>query len=204
MPNTELFTDTQIQEILRRELEMFPQAGLIDLYKLLYQAYQGPNHIAVSEQRFADFLKEELAAVSSRKGPALQDIGAGKGFYRIYLSAFIDSGVELSDELIHRFTRMVFESKQQDCIDPKSWKELWPRLELIVEACDRDMFGRGRVSPEHRAGELALIQNLIRIGGIPHHTSLYLENYNPHYRLVHVSKLDELMELLRLDFFKQI
>lgn len=204
MPNPDFFTEAQIKQILGRELELFPQAGLIDLYKLLYQAYQGPNHIAVSEQGFASFLREELSTTTSKPGPLVQDIGAGKAFYRIYLAAFSHEGLEITDDLILRFTRLVFGSKQPDSLDLNTWKDLWLWLEPIVESYDKDVFGRGRVSPEHRAGELALIQNLIRIGGIPHHTSLYLENYDPHYRLIHVSRLEEAMDLLRLDIFKQI
>lgn len=204
MPSPDYFSEAQIRQIVDHELKICPRAGLIDIYKLLYQAYQGPNHIAISESRFAAYLKEELCGVKAKEGHFVQDIGAGNGFFRIHLPAFLSGGLALTDDLLLKFTKLVFASKQGETIDQPSWSNLWNWLEPIVEFCTAGSQEKLPQAPEHRAGELELIHDLIRIGGIPHHTALYVETYEPHYRLIHVSRLEEAMELLNLNFFEHI
>ncbi|MDZ4181518.1 MAG: hypothetical protein U1B83_01480 [Candidatus Cloacimonadaceae bacterium] len=179
-PEIKLFDADQIRRIIRLETETHPGFELIDLFKLLYQAYLGPHHMIPDRTAIIRNIEMEIAASKQPYLPALQDIGAGEGFYRVSLSS-----LELfkDEHPVEILADLILDSRFD--VDPPSgfFRGVWSDLLPIIGA-----------SVELDPDALRSIDSLLRDERLPSHSVRYKNAHHPSYRLVHHSVLSYYLE----------
>lgn len=190
------FSREELREIIAEELDLCPKARLQDIYKLLNQATYGPTHIDPDPVKIAKNLRRELNSVTDHTGNFWQDIGCGRGFYRINLVALISMPkipfsrfTSFSDYMSERFrkvtrkqiqtlTQSMLNSRCSSGIDPENWHRVWKEaLPLVLEF----------IKPT--ATELDELAACLRNNELPSHSDTYRELYSPHYRVIHHTQL---------------
>ncbi|MBW6514268.1 MAG: hypothetical protein K0B87_05875 [Candidatus Syntrophosphaera sp.] len=198
------FSPEELRQILEEELGLHPQARLVDLYKLLNQSHYGPTHIDPDPDKIARNLRRELNSITEHAGNFWQDIGCGRGFYRINLVALISMPkipfsrfTSFSDYMSERFrkvgrkqidilTQSLLNSRCAAGIDPENWHRIWKdALPLVLEF----------IKPT--ATEQAELDQYIHNDQIPSHSKKYRELYSPHYRVIHHTQLSNFPNLAR-------
>lgn len=174
------FEPDQIREIVRTETYLHPSFDLGDLFKLLYQAQLGPHHMIPDRAAIIHDIRQEIASTDQVYMPALQDIGAGIGFYRVSLSHLDlfkdDSPVELLADLI---LSSRFDTDPPDGFFADAWSEY---RRILCEFIDP------------HPDELIRIDSMLEGDRIPSHSDQYRSAHHPHYRLVHHSVLSEYID----------
>jgi len=181
-----------LKAIMDLESALHPQGDLTDLYKLLCQAYYGPSHMGKDLSVIQAGLDQELTKSRRLYQPLLQDIGNRKGFYRISLDLipFLPEEGEApipvsslpkklvkrvpTDRQIARVANMILSSCLEMEIDVRSWKSTWRRLWPRIEA---------RYKPSQDL--VKIVTDHVLEASIPHHSSLFRSEYQPHYRILH-------------------
>ncbi len=190
------FSREELRGIIAEELDLCPKARLRDIYKLLNQAYYGPTHIDPDPVKIAKNLRRELNSVTNHTGNFWQDIGCGRGFYRINLVALISLPkipfsrfTSFSDYMSERFrkvtrkqidtlTQSMLNSRLSSGIDPQNWHRVWKgALPLVLQF----------IKPA--AAELEELDEYLRNNELPSHSDIYRELYSPHYRVIHHTQL---------------
>ncbi|HPS37819.1 MAG TPA: hypothetical protein PL124_00240 [Candidatus Cloacimonadota bacterium] len=179
------FTKEQLSRILDMELCSYPLAQLDDLYKLIYQAITGPSHMPHSHSLIKKALFAELNAARMLPVPFSYDIGTGIGYQRISLCWLSDLDGRKQEEAIDEFVRIINGSRLSEPYSSKDielvWSQVIPLIKTRLPLTESDT---KRISD-------MIIQELI-----PSHSDIYKSVYQPHYRLVHQSLLDETYDLI--------
>lgn len=189
------FSPDELREILRTELELCPEARMTDLYKLLYQAYYGPTHMDPDPLKIARNLRQELRSITFHTGQPYQDIGCGRGFFRINLIALIEnkpipfnqfsSFSDYEHKLfcavpatkLKTLTDAILASRIEAVLDQAKWRQSWQQaLPVVLEF----------ITPLPE--ESAFVESLLASGDLPSHSNIYKELYAPHYRIIHFSQ----------------
>lgn len=191
-----MYTEKVVLDILDTELSLFPEADIIDVYKLFYQAHYGPNHIAVDEQLFNKYLLQELTQIIDNGKLLYQDIGAGKGYYRVYLSIFSKIPVLDLEKYTRLFSSIVFASRKPEQIYHAQWIEKWKVIyNLIVDSAAVKSRYTNLLKGTQAGSELGLNPYS---QALPHHSARYTALYKPHYRLVSAQQMDTVVSLFNL------
>ncbi len=173
MNNTLLKPDyLSIERIIIDELSLHPSCKLVDIYKLLFQAFYGPSHAISDIISVSLGISTEYAAMSKQYKPLIQDIGMGNGYCRISLS-ILD---KLNPASLLRYCEQMAELMQQSCItEPAtgSMKTLWLNYKKTI----LDIFP---ASHEEWLEVCGLAEN----NTIPSHSIVFKEAYDPHYRVI--------------------
>ncbi|MGC9362704.1 MAG: hypothetical protein ACP5F3_07240 [Candidatus Syntrophosphaera sp.] len=190
------FNREELRGIIAEELDLCPKARLRDIYKLLNQATYGPTHIDPDPVKIAKNLRRELNSITDHTGNFWQDIGCGRGFYRINLFALISMPkipfskfTSFSDYMSERFrkvtrkqidtlTQSMLNSRLSSGIDPENWQRVWKEaLPLVLQF----------IKPT--PAELNDLAVCLRNNELPSHSDIYKELYSPHYRVIHHTHL---------------
>jgi len=195
---------SDLNAIMDLEARLHPQGNLIDAYKLLCQSYYGPSHMGKDLAVIQISLEQELSKTRKLYQPLLQDIGNRKGFYRISLDlialfpALGEDPIPVSslpkklvkqvpnEDQVARVAQMILDSCLEMEIDVRSWKATWRRLWPRIEA---------RYKPS--ADLVKEVQAHVLEASIPHHSSLFRNGYQPHYRILHHKVLKQAFDIDR-------
>lgn len=168
-------TTTPVEFLVQRHLERCPAATLQDLYKLLYQATLGPDHLLTGSKRDSaqHFLKQEWAqADADPRGTVLEPIGLQEPFYRVHLRPYKALGLP-----IEPFWDAFLDSASQSWGTVAQLRNHW---QVLSAAIQEELFP---FSPAEAQGWL---QTLDRHGfPVLGHTDLYRGVYRPAYRVLH-------------------
>lgn len=185
------FSPDELRRLIGAELQFCPQARLIDLYKLLHQAHWGPTHAPDDPALLALALRQELDSLAERRSPAWQDIGCGRGFVRVNLSALLKPPPQplhrrssfpdhssgsfrgVAPSRIQSLVEAILASRFPRGIDWRDWAETWSRaLPLALDL----------VQPG--PGELETVEASLRERRMPSHSGDYRAGCRPHYRVL--------------------
>lgn len=188
------YDEYDLTHIIETELFLYPEARLVDLFKLLNQAYFGPSHIEPDRDKIKASLKSEIMGLKRISTYPFQDIGNGNTFVRVSLSYLIGAvNVDLSDliinfskgwllekhkqdrlteELLENAAEAILQSRFSKPISPITWKHVWSNALPVV-----------LYHYEPRRGELEEIDRLLRENQMPSHSEPYHKAYDPHYRV---------------------
>lgn len=175
------FSPGDLHRIIQAELAEHPQARYADLYKLLHQVCYGPTHILPDREAIAAGIRQELASLPTQNRAPFQDIGCGRAFARLNLTALAsqetrDARAGKEHPQILLLTQCVLASRLEGSYTLEDWRQTWEKARpLVLEY----------ISPT--PSELALIQACLTTGDMPSHTAVYRELYQPHYRVIHHS-----------------
>lgn len=157
--------------------QFFPSSTLQDVYKTCYQDFFGTEHLLGDTAAARRYLHEEI---ENCKGQDLSGMSMyeATGFRRNYLRVSLAAvllGEMSEEELWEMFVSKPSEGSRQPSDAGHSWAEEWQAIEAIAlkenpKWADETLQAQLREAAEQQAAV--------------HHSQLFRENYNPHYRIV--------------------
>lgn len=155
-------------EIVGEHLSRYPEMGIQDLYKLIYQGVMGSGHAVSSVESAGSWLAEEAASAGGpMPGETLvEEISPGGLVVRINLRPFIACGGSI-EGLLRAFIRTGREFTGSIETLENRWEAATTLQERFPGECMREFMevNRGKGHPA------------------VHHSSSYRENYHPSYRV---------------------
>lgn len=166
-------SENRIKEAVCRQLEAYPQSSLRDLYKNFFQDRFGPGHIVSDTASAGKYLREELAAEKDFRGPYYEQTGYSGDFYRVNLS-LVKEGIIPYQVFFDAFIHSVKDIKP---VAVKEWAEDWRLIESVISQMGMDL-------PDYKKDKVAIRQLLEQGKYAMHHSRTFVENYDPHYRII--------------------
>lgn len=169
-------TKNEIKELLMKHHQKYPLMSLDDDYKLMHQVIFGPKHFMLNphKEKVLNYLEHELNEMDLDDHHQVFE-PIGNGFYRVYLNC-LSLNVITKDELIDAFYRsMHLDLGEQD----KLIKDMDDALAIVKEMTQDKNF-TGKMAELKTKGYPAV-----------HHSETYRNHYQPHYRVIHESCLNE-------------
>lgn len=184
------FGMADIQKLINQELDIHPGSDCFDLYKLLFQAFYGPTHMIAATSDIIIWIDKEHSGMKKPYLPLVQDIGLGRGFVRMSLS-FLDNDRQIvSTDIDLRcispadLAEAITLSKLPEGIDANEWFSVWQTIQAVVFQS---------IKPE--IGQIEALNQMALAADTPHHSQMFRDKYEPHYRIVHHSILTQLVKL---------
>jgi len=159
-------------------LKIYPESRLEDIYKGFFQDEFGPGHLLSDPDGSKKYLLSELSDLRSRKKYDAEPCGIGQNFYRINLDLILDGFISV-DDYFSAFAESAA-SFRLPSID--GWIDKWRITEMKIRPLE----------PRITAYQESLAWLDARLGqgkAIAHHSNIFVENYDPHYRIFHRSVL---------------
>ena len=169
------------REAVARQLELYPQSRVQDIYKSFCQDNLGPGHLIPNREAARAYLTSELEEYRKDLDSALYEkpalryvpVGDAGNYVRVDLSVVLDSLVD-AETLLDAFVRSANEGKK---LSEEEWKAKWNAVAGII----RKDFS---ALPDAEI-DLAAIDSLMAEWHlILHHNSVFNATYHPHYRIV--------------------
>ena len=117
----------EVESVVKRQLELYPQSRLIDLYKNFFQDKFGPGHMVADTASAGAYIRRELALMRSESGGKVvgltqsevaEVIGWEGRFVRVDLAV-----IEMGIVSYKRFSEAFFESSSSHILpDIEKWK----------------------------------------------------------------------------------
>ena len=181
-----------IKQVISLELNQHPELKLIDIYKLVFQAYLGPAHLLADTNESAKKIMTEILLHPEPYRPLKQDIGSQNGFFRLSLDCLVPV-LQLKKEKaiseLYRKSFLLAELMQESVLDftynldiTKLWKETIPVIQQLI-VFDINEWQQVNAIAESKA--------------IPRHSQQYKTLYNPKYRVLKYQFYDNIEKLLQ-------
>lgn len=181
-----------IKQVISLELNQHPELKLIDIYKLVFQAYLGPAHLLADTNESAKKIMTEILLHPEPYRPLKQDIGSQNGFFRLSLDCLVPV-LQLKKEKaiseLYRKSFLLAELMQESVLDftynldiTKLWKETIPVIQQLI-VFDINEWQQVNAIAESKA--------------IPRHSQQYKTLYNPKYRVLKYQFYDSIEKLLQ-------
>lgn len=160
----------KIRQIILYHLKKYKEISVVDLYKLLFQASFGPAHAIKDYNSALSYLEEELN-LSLTETISYEDIG--NGYVRLYLNNFTVNDAKWILKLMI------------DSVDEiRNIKFFMDAYEITCEILKLEK------NNEYLQSFKEFVLKMIKLE-LPavHHSEVYKEKYNPHYRVIKKSLL---------------
>ncbi len=171
--NSEQATHKKIRKAVERQMELYPESTLQDLYKSFFQDRFGPGHIIADPSAADRYLRYELESAENFEGEDYEPTGYEGRFYRVNLSVIADGRVPY-EKFFDAFVRSV------NGITPISideWRNEWQEIDSVIMGMNLQL--------EDMQEDRAEIENLIDGGEyVMHHSQRFNDHYQPHYRII--------------------
>jgi hypothetical protein len=158
--------------------------GIEDLYKLLHQAYMGPEHAIPSREAAAAYLQAEWADLGEpvTGEPLTEVLAEGAPFLRVHLRPY-RAGGGTADSLLDAFVRSAAVPK-----DSVTFVRAWGLAGQRI--------ARGEIPLSVAAYDSADAE--LRPLGYPaiHHSAAYESHFRPAYRVIAVHEAERLLNSL--------
>ena len=169
------------QKVIAAQLQRYPAMQIEDLYKLVYQATMGNEHLMTDSAAVHNYLIRELASIqASAEEPLLEEISPNGEVVRLNLRPF---------KARHGDHRTLFQAMMQTAHafqkSPERLEQYWRDLEQMAKS--------GTIAFDATA--LQSFSREMRKKGFPavHHSAVYAEKYAPAYRVI-LKKYSPLMK----------
>lgn len=169
------------REAIARQLELYPESRVQDIYKYFCQDNLGPGHMIANYEGAKYYMEAELqeyrqdleAGLYERPAMRYMPVGDNGNYIRVDLSVVLDSIVD-PDTLLNAFVRSANEGIT---LSEERWNDKWGEISDIIRRYYSDI-------PDASA-DLVIIDSLMAGGHfIFHHSKEYEDAYHPHYRIV--------------------
>lgn len=166
-------THTKIRQSVERQLELYPESTLRDLYKNFFQDRFGPGHIIADNTAADRYLRYELNAAEGFEGLDYEPTGYEGRFYRVNLGVIADGRVPY-DKYFDAFVRSVNNIKP---ISIEQWRTEWHEIDSVIMSMGLQL--------DNFSADRAEIKALIDGGDyVMHHSQRFNDHYQPHYRII--------------------
>ncbi|MDZ7289632.1 MAG: hypothetical protein ONB44_10615 [candidate division KSB1 bacterium] len=160
------------RDLMSAQLQRYPAMQVQDLYKLVFQAALGNEHLMTDSARIHDYLIQELESIpASSDEPLLQEISPDGEVVRLNLRPF---KAQQGDH------RVLFQAMMQTA---RTFQKSQERLERFLRYLEQ-MAASGAISFDAQA--MHSFFHEMRDKGYPavHHSAIYEEKYAPAYRVI--------------------
>ena len=166
-------THAKIRQSVERQLELYPESTLRDLYKNFFQDRFGPGHIIADNTAADRYLRYELNAAEGFEGLDYEPTGYEGRFYRVNLGVIADGRVPY-EKYFDAFVRSVNNIKP---ISIEQWRTEWHEIDSVIMSMGLQL--------ENYSVDRAEIKALIDGGDyVMHHSQRFNDHYQPHYRII--------------------
>ena len=164
-------------QLLRAQLSRYPNASSQDLYKVLHQSVNGPEHALSDVEAARRYLNDELNGVEADdRVPLVEVIGLSSPIYRVNLAAYKARGL-CRDKLFQAFVETQGLIRQQGWKNKNGWT-----MEKVGEILRHSLWPK----------DIPLLHELLALfeeqekRGYPalHHSAQFRADYEPAYRIV--------------------
>lgn len=166
-------TRERIRQSVEHQMERYPHSTLRDLYKNYFQDRFGPGHIIADEKAADNYLRYELENSATMEGDDYEPTGYEERFMRVNLSVIADGRVPY-DKYLSAFVRSV------NGIEPitiEQWREEWKVIDEVINEMNLNL-------PNYEADRAEIWALLERGEYVMHHSKLFEQHYDPHYRII--------------------
>ena len=166
-------THEKIRQSVERQLELYPESTLRDLYKNFFQDRFGPGHIIADNSAADRYLRYELNTAEGFEGLDYEPTGYEGRFYRVNLGVIADGRVPY-DKYFDAFVRSV---NGITPISIEEWSKEWHEIDSVIMTMGLQL--------EDLSADRAEIKALIEGGDyVMHHSQRFNDHYQPHYRII--------------------
>ncbi len=120
----------EILKAVHKQLELYPESSLKDLYKSFFQDEFGPGHLLGNPEKAKTYFEQELEVMVSRGRHTVEPCGLGCNYYRVPMDPVIDGLIPAEAY----FTAFLAGSMETTKPDVHEWKGTW---NLILETLKR-------------------------------------------------------------------
>ncbi|MBR2072134.1 MAG: hypothetical protein IJ976_00545 [Alistipes sp.] len=166
-------TRERIRQSVERQMERYPHSTLRDLYKNYFQDRFGPGHIIADEKAADNYLRYELENSATMEGDDYEPTGYEERFMRVNLSVIADGRVPY-DKYLSAFVRSV---NGIEPITVEQWREEWKVIDEVINEMNLNL-------PDYEADRAEIWALLERGEYVMHHSKLFEQHYDPHYRII--------------------
>ena len=166
-------TRERIRQSVERQMERYPHSTLRDLYKNYFQDRFGPGHIIADEKAADNYLRYELEHAATMEGDDYEPTGYEERFMRVNLSVIADGRVPY-DKYLSAFVRSV---NGIEPITVEQWREEWKVIDEVINEMNLNL-------PDYEADRAEIWTLLERGEYVMHHSKLFEQHYDPHYRII--------------------
>lgn len=166
-------TRERIRQSVERQMERYPHSTLRDLYKNYFQDRFGPGHIIADEKAADNYLRYELENSATMEGDDYEPTGYEERFMRVNLSVIADGRVSY-DKYLSAFVRSV---NGIEPITVEQWREEWKVIDEVIAEMRLNL-------PNYEADRAEIWALLERGEYVMHHSKLFEQHYDPHYRII--------------------
>lgn len=172
--------EEQMKEFVSSFLVKYPKATLQDIYKGNFQDKFGPAHLLTNRDAVKNYILREMENTQECKGDDYTPCGWQGQFYQVNLSVISQGKVALDD-----FVDAFMASAQGiDTTLTQSWIDEWAMLQQAVRSVAPQLEGF-----EEDSTRLA---HLLQEGKyVVHHSRVFNQHYEPHYRIIRKDLFDE-------------
>ncbi len=174
-------SDSEIRQAVKAQLKRYPGSTLQDIYKSFFQDEFGPEHSIKDSASAKEYFDLELEEMKSAGNHVADPCGMGRHFYRVPMDLVKDGLISDTS-----YFRAFLESASSYRVpDIETWKKDWGRIVAVIQRMNPDI-------PNFERDKKVLAQMLERGEAAVHHSQFYLDNYNPHYRIIGVKQWERL------------
>ncbi len=162
-----------VRSAVERMIADYPHSTLQDIYKSFFQDNFGPGHAVPDSAQAASWLRGELAKVERLDVQLYEPTGYNGNYYRVSLAAVVGGKVQ-ADALLSAFLRSVRAVQPGEV---EAWVQEWAQIENVISKMELAL-------PGYEADAAAIKDILSKGRYAVHHSRLYNEHYEPHYRII--------------------
>ena len=171
--NTITDKDKKIEDAIKSELALYPEAHLRDIYKNFFQDAYGPEHLIPDTTHAGQYLNVELQEPIADT-IKWQAIGPDNDYYRINLQ-LVKDGVLPRTVLLEAMVESAPLARNPDI---KDWEKEWENTLKVIEKM-------GLNFPEYEKDKKEIEELFANGRYVMHHSEHYLQTYQRHYRILH-------------------
>jgi hypothetical protein len=171
----------EIRDAVNTQLKQYPASTLQDIYKSFFQDEFGPGHLIEDLSVAKEYFDLELEDMISRGRRDAEPCGSGKNFVRAPMD-LVKDGIIPADDYFAGFLESSAGFKNPDII---TWKKRWVQIEAEIEAM-------GLKIPNLEQDQKAILKMLDQGVATVHHSQVYSEKYDPHYRIMGKTQWEKL------------
>jgi len=179
---TNCSVDNNIENALLKQIELYPESRLQDIYKNFHQGVFGTEHAITNKEAVYNYLEKELERMDTSYLPLIEYVGWDSSFVRVNLEYLKKNNIApkiLADAFIES-------ANFEDTNKSKYWLKEWRQIITIIE--------KRNIKIENYEEDKKRIDSFLNINprAALHHSKEFREAYKPHYRVVAVPLLQKL------------
>ena len=168
--------------LIEKEYKLHPYAQLVDYCKLLYQSIFGATHFTNNEQKIIAEIEKELEFTVDSSEPILS-LEITKKFYRFPLYI-----VKQNRNILPFFSKAFYESSlHHNTLNRTDWQDIWYQIQQKL--LDSEISSHFDLDCTEK-----FVTDLKHGRKLLHHSTIYHEHYQPHYRIIDESGLQILLQ----------